>query len=60
MSVAAVLDCSASFRTSSATTANPFPCSPARAASIEAFKASKFVCSAILEIDCTAVSIYFV
>ena len=32
-------DCSASLRTSSATTANPFPCSPARAASIAAFKA---------------------
>ena len=37
----------ASFRTSSATTANPFPCSPARAASIAAFKANKFVCSAM-------------
>ena len=37
----------ASFLTSSATTANPFPASPARAASIVALRASKFVCSAI-------------
>ena len=34
---------SANFFTSSATTANPRPCSPARAASIAAFNASKFV-----------------
>ena len=34
---------SASARTSSATTANPRPCSPARAASIAALRASKFV-----------------
>ena len=33
--------------TSSATTANPLPCSPARAASIAAFKANKLVCSAM-------------
>ena len=32
------LDCSASIPTSSATTANPLPCSPALAASIAAFK----------------------
>ena len=38
---------SASFLTSSATTAKPRPCSPARAASIAAFRASKFVWSAI-------------
>ena len=35
--------CSESWRISSATTANPFPASPARAASMEAFKASRFV-----------------
>ena len=35
--------CSANFRTSSATTANPLPAAPAREASIEAFKANKFV-----------------
>lgn len=34
---------SASFLTSSATTANPLPCSPALAASIEAFNDSKLV-----------------
>lgn len=38
---------SASFLTSSATTAKPLPASPARAASIAAFNASKFVWSAI-------------
>ncbi|MNP61904.1 hypothetical protein D3C76_1571350 [compost metagenome] len=38
----------ASVRTSSATTANPRPCSPALAASIAALSASKLVCSAML------------
>src|SRR5471032_1623172 len=38
----------ARLRTSSATTAKPRPCSPARAASMAAFKASRLVCSAIL------------
>ena len=37
----------ASCLTSSATTAKPRPCSPARAASIAAFNASKLVCSEI-------------
>ncbi len=39
-------DCSASFRTSSATTANPRPASPALAASMAAFRASRLVWSA--------------
>ncbi|MNG23893.1 hypothetical protein D3C84_1085530 [compost metagenome] len=34
-------------RTSSATTANPRPCSPARAASMAALRASRLVCSAM-------------
>ncbi|OFX25954.1 MAG: hypothetical protein A2V77_08210 [Anaeromyxobacter sp. RBG_16_69_14] len=34
---------SASLRTSVATTAKPLPCSPARAASMAAFRASRFV-----------------
>jgi len=43
ISSADALDISASLRTSSATTANPLPASPALAASIAAFKASKLV-----------------
>ena len=45
--ISSVLSCVllARVRTSSATTAKPRPCSPARAASIAAFKASKLVCS---------------
>ncbi|MNW33894.1 hypothetical protein D3C74_108600 [compost metagenome] len=40
----AASDWSASLRTSSATTANPRPCSPALAASMAAFKASRPIC----------------
>ena len=42
------LDCSANFLTSSATTAKPFPTSPARAASMLALRAKRLVCSLIL------------
>ena len=44
---------SASFLTSSATTAKPSPCSPALAASIAAFRARRFVCSAISSMTST-------
>ena len=50
-------DSSASLRTSSATTAKPLPCSPARAASMAAFRASRLVCSAIEPIVSTIVPI---
>jgi len=42
-SLVAVMVFSASLRTSSATTANPRPASPARAASMAAFRASRLV-----------------
>ena len=47
----------AKVRTSSATTANPRPCSPARAASMAAFSASKLVWSAIPFITSSTVPI---
>ena len=50
---AAERDSSARPRTSSATTAKPLPASPARAASIAAFSASRLVCSAIVVIVST-------
>ena len=52
-SCAALALCSASTRTSCATTPNPRPAAPARAASIAAFRASRLVCVAISEITCT-------
>ena len=48
ISVVFCLVISASFLISSATTANPFPCSPALAASMAAFKARRLVWLAIL------------
>src|SRR6266550_5105126 len=50
-SAAAFALCSASRRTSSATTANPLPCLPARAASIAALSDKRFVMSASSRID---------
>jgi len=50
MSSVAAAVCLASSLTSLATTAKPLPASPARAASMVAFKASKFVCCAMLVI----------
>ena len=50
MSLAACDERCAKLRTSEATTANPRPASPARAASTAALSASKLVCRAISSI----------
>ena len=47
----------ASLPISVATTANPLPDSPARAASMEAFSDSRLICSAMLDIDVASVLI---
>ena len=53
ISSVALAVCPARFLTSLATTAKPLPASPARAASIVAFSASRLVCAAISEIRVT-------
>ena len=55
-SVAFAVSCASSL-TSLATTAKPLPASPARAASIVALSASRFVCSAMLVITLTTLPI---
>lgn len=52
-----VLERSASSRTDSATTLKPLPCSPARAASIEAFRARRLVWLVISDISLAKVAI---
>ena len=56
-SFAALALCSAKVRTSCATTANPRPALPARAASIAALSANRLVCVAISEMTPTKSSI---
>ena len=58
ISLVARLERSASFRTSSATTAKPLPCSPARAASMAALSARRLVCSAMSSIVSTMAPIW--
>src|SRR5215813_3758200 len=58
MSSVALAVCTARDFTSDATTAKPLPASPARAASMVALSASKFVCPAILRISLTTSPIF--
>ena len=58
MSSVALAVCTARDFTSEATTANPLPASPARAASMVALSASKFVCPAMLRINLTTSPIF--
>jgi hypothetical protein len=58
MSSVALAVCTASDFTSDATTANPRPASPARAASMVALSASRLVCPAMLRISSTTSPIF--
>ena len=58
MSSVALAVCTASDFTSDATTAKPLPASPARAASMVALSASRFVCPAMLRISLTTSPIF--
>ena len=59
ISLAAVAERPARLRTSVATTANPRPCSPARAASTAAFSASRLVWNAMPSITLMMSAIFF-